>query len=976
MADDHLTESELLPDPIALQPGAGIGDGRYVILGAVGYGGMGEVYKARDRQLDRIVAIKAVRPGKAHDPRVTRRLEREARLAASLDHPFICKIHELLQPDDGLTLLVMEFVDGQTLRAMLRQGPVSTARAVPMAREMAEALSVAHASGLVHRDLKPSNVMVTSHGHIKLMDFGVATIVSQPDATTVTPLTATGRVVGTPNYMSPEQAAGRTVDQRSDIFSFGVVMYECLTGRLPANASTPTSSQRAGNGWAPLPRAVPSDLRAFVTRCLEPDPADRFQTFEDIRTALDAPALARLTATSGGMLSDLRGWSVRSWFALAAVVLTLVIGVVAIDRWRSGGDETSSIQSQRPFVTWPTFEHGSRLSPDGAAVTFISRQRGLSRLWIRSVDGRDPVAISEPRDGVKTPAWSPDGRQIAYLVRVDNQASVQIVSVWGEAAAPPKPLGGAWDDVALVRWISTRVYFTLSAGNTPLVLWRYDTRDGSVHQVTDPSAGKTFSGSGGTVNIDVRSDEARTVFVDGSRAMWMADLDGRNAEQIEVKASVLITPRWRGTDGRRIVFVSNENGQSDVWQYDVESRRRTSLTTSPLEEESVDASAAGNILVADTVEQFAHLWAVKPGTTDAPRQLTNDSRSDVWPSLAARAGRLVFNRRRGSFAGFATIDTDVHSARWSDARLSDERMVGPGASGALSPDGQRVLFVRWPAENIRTPELWIQDLAGSRPPALLSNRFWFSGIDIATWSLVGQTVAWGPGGSGDVLLIRRPVEGSDAFELVRAAVDSELRETSAVLVSTKDREEAFMDLDTSIDHRALALVSSSRRPYRGGKLMWLDLENTKAAARTIFERPDGTQLYIAGWTRRGTVIAVAASRPDRAIGSDVFEVDRNGRARHVATAPGLLGITARVDAANDRLIATTLHESVATVLALALGDGKRTQLVSNEIDGITFGGYAPTADGWLLYMRKEINYNVWLFDFRPGSAGTTLQGGR
>jgi Tol biopolymer transport system component len=654
----------------------------------------------------------------------------------------------------------------------------------------------------------------------------------------------------------------------------------------------------------------------------------------------------------------------------------VIAGVVAVDRWRSDGGETAKLQNQGPIVTWPTFEFGSRVSPDGKAVTFISRQHGKSRLWIRSVDGRDPVAIGDVRDRLKTPAWSPDGQQIACLVPVDNQAHVQFISVWGETTAPPKPLGGAWDDVALVRWIGTHIYFSKSAGSSQSLLWRYDTRDGTTHQVTDPSQGKRFTASGDTVNIDVRADEARTVLIDRAGALWTADLDGQNAESIALEASLVITPRWRGADGQRIVYVSNENGQSDIWEYNLGSRRRSAVTTSPLEEESVDVSTAGDVLVADTVAQIAHLWAVNPSSNAAPRQLTNDSRSDVSPSLAAAGDRLVFNRRRSSFVQFATFDTDLVFARWNDARLSIERVVGPGASVDLSPDGQHMVFVRWPAENSRTPELWIQELDASKPAVLLSDRFWFRGIDIGTWSLLGQTTAWGSAGSREVFLVRRAPEGSAGFELVRTTVDAEFRGTATVLAKTTNNEDSFTDLEVSPDGKALAFVSSSRRPYRGGKLFWLDLENRDSTPRSILEQPDGIQLHIAGWTRRGTVIAAGAWRPDRGIGSDVFEVGRSGTVRHVATAEGVLGVTARLDAARDRMFATTINGGVATVTILALSDGRPTQLVSNEIDGISFGSYTPTPDGWLLYMRKEINYNPWLFDFRTGSASTALQGGR
>ena len=228
-----------------------LGGDRYVIQELIGQGGMGQVYRAEDRQLGRIVAIKAIRPGRASTPEVMHRLAREARLAASLDHPFICKVHELIQLEDGQVFFVMEYVEGETLRAVLKKGPLELSNAVRVGREMAEALSFAHEHGLVHRDVKPANVMVTSHGHIKVMDFGIAKVLDVPGASTTTTFAQAGRVIGTPAYMSPEQAAGEPVDQRSDIFSFGVVFYQCLTGELPFEGTSVTEYRRHGSDRRP-----------------------------------------------------------------------------------------------------------------------------------------------------------------------------------------------------------------------------------------------------------------------------------------------------------------------------------------------------------------------------------------------------------------------------------------------------------------------------------------------------------------------------------------------------------------------------------------------------------------------------------------------------------------------------------------------------------------------------------------------------
>jgi serine/threonine protein kinase len=272
-----------------------LGDDRYVVQTLIGKGGMGQVYRVLDRQLDCFVAIKAIRPALASEPEFVRRLAREAKLAASLDHPFICKVHELIQRDNGQVFVLMEFVKGETLRAMLKKGALELSDAVRIARQLAEALSFAHKRNLVHRDIKPGNIMVTSDGQIKVMDFGLAKLFDSSDEPT---LTGPGQILGTPAYMSPEQAAGGKVDHRSDIFSFGMVFYECLTGDLPfESVSTTVSSHEAAIApLRPLPGSVPRAVRNLVRRCLVKSPDGRLANLEVARTELGKVS-SQLSAT-------------------------------------------------------------------------------------------------------------------------------------------------------------------------------------------------------------------------------------------------------------------------------------------------------------------------------------------------------------------------------------------------------------------------------------------------------------------------------------------------------------------------------------------------------------------------------------------------------------------------------------------------------------------------------------------------------
>ncbi len=312
---------------MSLQPGTRLGP--YEIVVALGAGGMGEVYKARDTRLDRTVAIKVLSHELTADPSARQRFDREARAIAALSHPHICGLHDVGHQDD-VDFLVMEFLDGETLAARLRRGKLPLADALTCAIHIADALATAHRAGIVHRDLKPGNIMLTSRG-IKLLDFGLAKRRHQPLASDVTNLTAEpftqpGMILGTVQYMAPEQLEGRAVDEHTDIFAFGVVLYEMLTGR-PAFEGT-SSATLIGNilhaqPLAPssLERLTPRALDDVVGRCLAKDPDARWPSMADVQHQLEAVRDSIVPARGRGSLV----WA----GALAAGVLAAIVGLVS-----------------------------------------------------------------------------------------------------------------------------------------------------------------------------------------------------------------------------------------------------------------------------------------------------------------------------------------------------------------------------------------------------------------------------------------------------------------------------------------------------------------------------------------------------------------------------------------------------------------------------------------------------------------------
>jgi len=298
--------------------------GQYEIRSPLGAGGMGEVYRAHDTRLDRDVAIKVLPEYLTTDPERLRRFEQEARATAALNHPNILAVYQMAT-DNGISYLVEEMLEGETLRERLRRGPIPLRKAIDYAVQIAHGLAAAHDRGIVHRDLKPENLFITKDGRVKILDFGLAKLGAAKDASgqeaTLTEQTNPGTVMGTAGYMSPEQVRGKTVDHRTDIFAFGTILYEMVTGKQPFRKATSAETMAAILNEEPssvsqLTPATPPGLERVVHRCLEKNPEQRFQSASDLAFALEALSDSATTTPSGTHVVGREGWSageMSSW---------------------------------------------------------------------------------------------------------------------------------------------------------------------------------------------------------------------------------------------------------------------------------------------------------------------------------------------------------------------------------------------------------------------------------------------------------------------------------------------------------------------------------------------------------------------------------------------------------------------------------------------------------------------------------------
>ncbi len=481
--------------------------GPYEIIGPVGAGGMGEVYRAKDARLGREVAIKVLPDAFADDPDRLARFTREAQTLASLNHPNIATIHGVEElpnpagPGAGSRALVMELVEGEDLSAPIARGPIPIGEALPIARQIAEALEAAHEQGIVHRDLKPANIKVRTDGRVKVLDFGLAKAM-EPGGPSPNPnvshsptlthhVTSAGMIVGTARYMSPEQARGKGVDKRADVWAFGAVLYEMLSGRQAFTGDTTTDIIAAvvtrDPDWTALPPSIPGTIRELLIRCLDKDPRRRLRDIGDARFVLEnAGSPSGISALANASATKER--SARPWGWMAATAICAIAALALAVYPRAGGSRPTQDIGFELAISAPAgteFQVGSNsgnvlLSSDGTKVAFVASSAKGPALWVRSLSDDDARPLSGT-ENASYPFWSPDGKHLGFFA-TGKLKTVDVAGGLPEVVADaPLGRGGSWTDDGFIL-------FTPVGGGT---IHRVSSTGGEVKAITKLDTGRS-----------------------------------------------------------------------------------------------------------------------------------------------------------------------------------------------------------------------------------------------------------------------------------------------------------------------------------------------------------------------------------------------------------------------------------------------------------------------------------------------------
>jgi len=586
---------------MALTPGSSVGP--YEIVSALGAGGMGEVYRARDPRLRREVAIKILPAAFSADPDRLHRFEQEAHAAAALNHPNILAVYDI-GAHQAAPFIVSELLEGETLRERLQTGPVAMRKAIAWAIQVTRGLAAAHEKGITHRDLKPENVFVTSDDRIKILDFGLAKLTQdQPlfAAATVLPTTPAptepGVVLGTAGYMAPEQVRGLTVDHRADVFAFGAMLYELLSGQRAFRRDTPPETMTAILNDEPSDllsseRPIPPGLVRIVQRCLEKNPSARFQTASDLAFALEA--LSDSSADSNAIRPSASKPRERlAWMSALALATAIAVGATV---W-AFRPEAAAPEMRLDITAPPTTDPSSlALSPNGTQIVFVGAAQGRRQLWLRRLDSVSARPLPGT-DGASQPFWSPDNRSLGFfadrrLKRIDiDGGSVQAlaeVAFFG---------GGSWnhDDVIVF------------SPNAPLPLYRVPAAGGEAVPITRLDKGHT----GHTAPHFLPDGRHFLYYVRGGpdvRGVYVGQLDSSESRRLLVADSGAVY-----APSRDLLFL--RQGTLFAQTFDPE-RLELTGTATPLAEQVSMGTLASPALSAST----GGLIAYRTGPSDGQRQ--------------------------------------------------------------------------------------------------------------------------------------------------------------------------------------------------------------------------------------------------------------------------------------------------------------------------------------------------------------------
>jgi serine/threonine protein kinase len=958
--------------------------GHYNVKRLLGKGGMGEVYLAEDARLNRKVALKILPENFAADLNNSGRFEQEAKAVSALNHPNILTVYEF-GVDDGRHFLATELIEGNTLREKIREGEMSLTDALSIVEQIAFALAAAHAAGIVHRDVKPENVMIRRDGIVKVLDFGIAKFVAplaesvDAEGETMAKImtqTKPGTILGTLNYMSPEQVRGQTADARSDIFSLGVVLYEMLVGKTPfekPNSGDVIAAILTENP-APVTRTrpeAPAELQRIVAKTLKKDKEERYQTSKDL--LLDIKNLEReieyptnlpplVTADKTPLTENLevrvteqtKNRRFSPVWALAVFLAAILIGAgiwrfVARDDFQAEPLRQLSAQTTE-LVNWRSapgeiYSSGS-FSPDGKMIAFASTQNGAKNIWVKQLSGGEAVQITKDEFANQNPIWSPDGSEIAFYSARSGTSGIWRMPSFGGAPTFVKTIEDG--SMILRRWSAKGIVYYESKQN----LFALDIKSRQSTQLTDFDSAKAKPNF-----IGVSPDESQiayVVFENERYVVWTMPFRGGSPAQVAGFPEEVRNVVWHA-DGKRVLYSRMIDGIFQIFAAET-GGERAQVTFGEKNAFALDVSADGSKILYGSSKEESDLWSVDVEKAEE-FPFASDIDSELWANASPDGKTIAFqsikNLSQGDKIAVGAIVTKPAN---SDAQPF--QLVAEGSLPTWSPEGNQLAFLRLSGE---TFNVWIIKADGGEEKQLTNggipsveytvlpyNRTQASYIN---WSPDGKKIAYvsNDGGLRDVWTIH--ADGSNNARLTNNH-DSNLH-LSCPIWSIKDDRVAY-------SAKSNQRLANDKRFY-AAYVIDIKTKNSKIVAQSeTFQR-------LLGWSESGKELILAAVKDKDPKGAPtevtIIQVDtESGERRETAKLESTYLYNIYLSADKKMLAYVAKKDGGDNIWTMRASGGANAaaprKITSNNDPKLYFSSLSWSPANRVVYFGKQTRYSL------------------
>ena len=741
----------------------------YRIIEKLGEGGMGVVYKAQDTRLDRTVALKFLPAHVSITDETKLRFLQEAKSAASLNHPHICTIHGV-EEDDGSMFIVMEFIDGGTLREKIPYRRVDDA--VSIAVQIGEALQEAHARGIVHRDIKPDNIMLTARGGAKVMDFGLAELKGSLK------LSQSSSTVGTIAYMAPEQIQGGESDARSDIFSFGVLLFELLTGKTPFRGEHEAAMMYSIINEDPLPIRkyrgdIGPELADIVNRALEKDPGARYQTITEmtddlrkvkrdstgvVQTSRKDPKASRPEVVNER--DEPRSAGKRMWLVLGSLALLFLLAALFFFVFSRHYAPSLPPMKTVAFTSYPGYAGKPAFSPEGNSIAFVwNGERGDNfDVYVKLVDAGSPLRLTTDPGVEDDPAWSPESRYIAFSRSGHDGISFYIIPSLGGSERKIADVKSAGQGIDWSPDGKTLAVSASESSGEPNCILLISVETGQKQKMSSPDIngqgdyGPKFSPDGGLVAF------AKSLS-SGVVELYTIPSGGGEEKRLTFDNLFVGSNAWT-TDGKEIVFSSNRAGNTTLWRIPSGGGSPMPVTGSGENVEGVAIGKKGDNLAYSRLTEKADIWHLSLGMHSSertpPTELISSREKQIGPQYSADGREIAFvSDRSGSFEIWACNSDGTNPVQLTFFR-------GPQVGcPRWSPDGRILLFDSREKGN---GNIYVMNSNGGTPRQLTSGKF---ENNVPSWSRDGRWIYFSSNRTGTFQLWKMPAEGGQETQITQ-----------------------------------------------------------------------------------------------------------------------------------------------------------------------------------------------------------------